>query len=68
MISKGSLVQYTPTLDGPEGVGPIMLTITDPYVRHPRPPGAGRNVYIVDVIDDRGDLRRFPVTGLIKVQ
>lgn len=68
MITKGCLVQYTPTLDGTEGVGPIMLTITDPYVRHPGPAGAGRNVYVVDVIDDRGDRWRFALTGLIKVQ
>lgn len=68
MITKGSLVQYTPVLGSTEGVGPIMLTISEPYVRNPRPPGRGRDVYVVDVIDDRGDLRRFALTGLIKVQ
>ena len=66
MISKGSLVQYTPTLDGTEGIGPILLTISEPYVRHPH--RHGTNVQVVDILDEVGCRRIYPLTALVKVQ
>ena len=66
MISKGCLVQYSPVLDATEGVGALLLVVSDPYVRNQHV--SGTNVQIVDIIDQNGAIGRFPVTSLIKVQ
>ena len=70
MISKGCLVQYCPVVDGP-GSGPLLLVLSDTYetrVVDKRRVAGSEPLQVVDIFDDDGRVRTYPVNSLEKVQ
>ena len=70
MISKGCLVQYCPVVDG-RGFGPILLAVSDTYEKRVvdvRRDSGSESLQVVDIFDDDGRVRTYPVSSLEKVQ
>ncbi len=70
MISKGCLVRYCPVVDG-RGSGPVLLVLSDTYIREVvdvHKPSGYETLQVVDIFDDDGRVRTYPVTSWEKVQ
>jgi hypothetical protein len=70
MISKGCLVRYCP-VDLAPGLPALLLVISDTYetrVVDKRRVAGSEPLQVVDIFDDDGRVRTYPVSSLEKVQ
>jgi len=70
VISKGCLVRYCP-VDLAPGLPPLLLVVSDTYEKRVvdvRNDYGYETLQVVDIFDDDGRVRTYPVTSLEKVQ
>ena len=70
MISKGCLVRYCP-VDLAPGLPPLLLVVSDTYEKRVvdvRLDSGYETLQVIDILDDDGRVRTYPVSSLEKVQ